>query len=55
MNELPGFVVAIPLLIVLILAVLTVLMPVFVFVILGHVRAIQTTLEKMEHMMRHGK
>ena len=55
MNELPGFAVAIPILIALVLAILALLMPLFVFVILGHVRAIQNTLERMEHMMRHGK
>lgn len=52
MNELFAIAVIVG---VLVLAVLTVLLPIFVFIICGHCERMRKTLEKMEHMMRHGK
>jgi hypothetical protein len=55
MNEIASFTGLLILLAVLVVGILAVLMPVFVFVILGHVSKISDHLAAMEHMMRHGK
>ena len=55
MNEIASFTGLLILLAVLVIGILAVLMPVFVFVILGHVSKINDTLAAMEHMMRNGK
>jgi hypothetical protein len=52
MTELPIILFS---LILLILAVLTVLLPVFVYLIWQATSSAADTLRKMEHMMRHGK
>lgn len=55
MNEITGFFTILIAVVVLCLAVCAILMPVFVFIITGHCEKMRKTLEKMEHMMRHGK
>lgn len=55
MNEIAGLTGILIILALIVIAALTVLMPVVVFVILGHVREINRLLAAMEHMMRHGK
>lgn len=38
-----------------VLAILGLLMPIFVFIICNHCERMRKTLAAMEHMMRHGK
>ena len=55
MNEGYTFLTLLAVVIVGVLALAAILMPIFVFIITGHVEKMRKTLEKMEHMMRHGK
>jgi hypothetical protein len=55
MNELPGFAVAIPILIACILALAAILMPFAVFAISERLKMIEKILASMEYMMRNGK
>jgi ABC-type tungstate transport system substrate-binding protein len=54
-TELAGFFGLLLIVVCIVLGIAALLMPIFVFIICGHCERMRKTLDKMEHMMRHGK